>query len=321
MDALLHLDSNFYIVILSAIAAAASFVAFALPMVVRSEKKERYKDVIEKKRKALFDQAREKVSAKPGAKTQEKSAAQSIAALYKLQALAGETSVKARTLMLRAGIRSPTAPLIYLAAHIAVPLLFLLLSVLFMALSHKEISQHAKILILLSAAFSGFFLPRIMIKNMADKRQQEISLSFPDALDMLLICVQGGIGIEAAISRIGSTIAEHSETLAEELGILSAELGMLNDRKAAFQGFAARVGSGPARSFATAMLQAEQYGTSVSKAIRVLSDESREARMATAEQKAASLPPKLTVPMILFFLPPLFVIILGPAFLSLPKHL
>ncbi len=321
MEALTHLDSSFYIVLISAIAAAASFIAFALPMVVRSEKKERYKDVIEKKRKALFDQAREQVAAKGPVKTQERSAAQSIAALYKLQALAGAASIKARTQMLQAGIRSTTAPLIYLASRIALPFVFVLLSILFMALSHKEISQHAKIFILLSSAFSGFMLPRILIKNIADKRQQEISLSFPDALDMLLICVQGGIGVEAAISRIGSTIAEHSETLAEELGILSAELGMLNDRKAAFQGFAARVGSGPARSFATAMLQAEQYGTSVSKAIRVLSDESREARMAAAEQKAASLPPKLTVPMILCFLPPLFIIILGPAFLSMPGHL
>ena len=93
---------------------------------------------------------------------------------------------------------------------------------------------------------------------------------------------------------------------------------MLNDRKGAFQGFASRVGSGPARSFATAMLQAEQYGTSVSKALRVLADESREVRMATAEQKAAALPPKLTVPMIMFFLPALFVVILGPAFLRGP---
>jgi tight adherence protein C len=191
---------------------------------------------------------------------------------------------------------------------------------LLLSLSHKHVTSPVKLLILMGCAVVGFFLPRILIKNMADKRQQEISLSFPDALDMLLICVQGGIGIEAAINRIGHTIAEHSPILAEELGILSAELGLLNDRKAAFQGFAMRVGSGPARSFATAMLQAEQYGTSVSKAIRVLSDESREARMATAEQKAASLPPKLTVPMILFFLPPLFVIILGPAFLSLPGH-
>jgi tight adherence protein C len=222
--------------------------------------------------------------------------------------------------MLQAGIRNPSAPLFYLASRLLVPLGMLGLCALFVGLAHKEISQGTKVLIFLSAAVLGFFLPRILIKNMADKRQQEISLSFPDALDMLLICVQGGIGIEAAINRIGATIAEHSPILAEELGILSAELGMLNDRKAAFQGFASRVGSGPAKSFATAMLQAEQYGTSVSKAIRVLSDESREERMAKAEQKAASLPPKLTVPMILFFLPPLFVIILGPAFLSIPGH-
>ena len=106
--------------------------------------------------------------------------------------------------------------------------------------------------------------------------------------------------------------------LAEELGILSAEMAMLNDRRQALQDFARRVGSGAAKSFATALIQAEQYGTSVTKAMRVLADEQREIRMATAEQKAAALPPKLTVPMILFFLPALFVTILGPAFLSAP---
>src|SRR5690606_33523232 len=105
----------------------------------------------------------------------------------------------------------------------------------------------------------------------------------------------------------------------EELGLLTAELGFLNDRRAAYQGFAARVGSGGGRSFANAMIQAEQYGTSVSKAMRVLADELRDQRMAAAEQKAAALPPKLTVPMILFFLPALFIVILGPAFLSAPK--
>lgn len=315
-----QMDSNAVIVVASALAAAASFAAFAFPLLVRSEKKERYKDVIEKKRRALFNEAREQLNNKGTKKQTEKTAAQSIAALYKLQSLAGEASIKARALMLQAGIRGTSAPLYYLASRALLPIFLLLWAMLIMTASHREISQGMKLLVLMGCALAGFFLPRILIKNMADKRQQEISLSFPDALDMLLICVQGGIGIEAAINRIGHTIAEHSEVLAEELGILSAELGMLNDRKAAFQGFASRVGSGPARSFATAMLQAEQYGTSVSKAIRVLSDESREARMATAEQKAASLPPKLTVPMILFFLPPLFIIILGPAFLSLPGH-
>jgi tight adherence protein C len=321
METLAHMDSNIWIVIVSALAAAVSFIAFALPLVVRSEKKERYKEVIEKKRKALFDQARQEAGNRTvGKKNTEKTAAQSIAALYKLQSLAGEASIKARALMLQAGIRGTSAPLVYLASRIILPVFLIGWAMLLMGLSHKEVSSAMKLLILAGCALVGFFLPRLLIKNMADKRQQEISLSFPDALDMLLICVQGGIGIEAAINRIGHTTAEHSPILAEELGILSAELGMLNDRKGAFQGFAARVGSGPARSFATAMLQAEQYGTSVSKAIRTLSDESREARMATAEQKAASLPPKLTVPMILFFLPPLFVIILGPAFLGLPAH-
>jgi tight adherence protein C len=115
---------------------------------------------------------------------------------------------------------------------------------------------------------------------------------------------------------VGDEIAEHATTLAEELGILSAEMGMLNDRRGALQDFARRVGSGSAKSFATAMIQAEQYGTSVSNAMRVIADELRDQRMAEAERKAASLPPKLTVPMILFFLPALFIVILAPAFLA-----
>ena len=216
---------------------------------------------------------------------------------------------------MRAGIRDPMAPLIYLIARIVLPLLFMGLTMLVLASSDKEISDGVKGLSALGSALIGFFLPYLLMKNKADNRQFEISLAFPDSLDMMLICVQGGIGIEAAINRIADTISGHSEALAEELGFLCAELGMLNDRKGAFQGFAARVGSGPARSFATAMMQAEQYGMSISKALRVLADETRQTRMATAEQKAMSLPPKLTVPMILFFLPVLFVIILGPAFL------
>ena len=311
-------DKNVWIVMISALAAAVSFVAFAVPLVLRSEKKERYKDIIEKKRRALFDQAREGLD-KRGVKKQDSiSASKSITLFYRLQRIAGETSLSARNLMLQAGIRGPMAPIVYLVARIVLPLVFVGLGMMFFSAIDKEIKKGVISLTLMGVALFGFFLPRILIKNTADKRQLDISLAFPDSLDMMLICVQGGIGIEAAINRIAETVSDHSEALAEELGILSAELGMLNDRKAAFQGFATRVGSGPARSFATAMLQAEQYGTSVSKALRVLSEESRETRMATAEQKAAALPPKLTVPMIIFFLPALFIVILGPAFLGRP---
>lgn len=313
------IDSNTLIVVISALAAAFSFAAFALPLLSRSEKKEKHLEIIEQKRRILFEQAREQAGKRDIVKKpqeQKVSAAQSIASLHKLQSLAGNASVKARTLMLRAGIRDPKAPLIYLLSRIVLPLVFSALGAFFLSASEKEISKGITLSIFFALALFGFLLPRILIKNMADKRQMEISLSFPDSLDMILICVQGGVGIEAAINRISSTVVEHSPVLAEELGILSAELGMLNDRKSAFLGFAERAGSGPARSFATAMLQAEQYGTSVSKALRVLAEESRDLRMSMAEQKASSLPPKLTVPMILFFLPPLFIVILGPAFLS-----
>ena len=156
-------------------------------------------------------------------------------------------------------------------------------------------------------------MPDILIKNRIQKRQEEINLSFPDALDMMLICVQGGIGLEQTVDRVAEEIAEHSPTLAEELGILSAEMAMLNDRRQALQDFARRVGSGAGKNFATSLIQAEQYGTSISQAMRVMSEELREMRMSAAEAKAMSLPPKLTVPMILCFLPALFIVILGPA--------
>lgn len=319
LDALANIGYEDIIVTLSAIAAALSFIFFAYPLLAQYEKKERYKEVIKDKRKALYEQTKEQINKKESQKEKEKqvSAAQSMAALYKLQTMAGEASINARNLMLQAGIRDPKAPLKYLLWRIILPVVLTIFTLMILSASDKEVSKQASVMIAFSAAITGFLLPRLLIKNMADKRKQEIGLFFPDALDMILICVQGGIGLEAAISRVGGAVAESSKILAEELGILSAELSLLNDRKAAYKGFAERSGSPAARSFVTSMIQAEQYGTSISKAIRVLADESRELRMSMAEQKAASLPPKLTVPMILFFLPPLFVIILGPAFMGM----
>ena len=304
------------IIVLSTVGAFGTFLAIALPLVQRNEKKEKYREVVDKKRRALMAQARDDLERKPTASNNEHVAAKNMAAMYRLQKLAGKASEKARDKMLRAGIRNSSAPLYFLLSRIVIPLILCLLAMLFLTGTDKEISDGMSATIILTAALIGYALPGVMIKNMADKRMMEIQLAFPDSLDMMLICVQGGIGIEASIAKIADTVADHSETLAEELGILSAELGMLNDRKSAYQGFSRRVGSSAGRNFATAMMQAEQYGTSVTKAMRVLADEQREIRMATAEQKAASLPPKLTVPMILFFLPALFVTILGPAFLT-----
>jgi tight adherence protein C len=303
------------ILVVSSILAMGAFVAVALPYLNRSEKKEQYRNIIEKKRKALFEQARDQ-SQRKGQEDDAASARESLMFFFKVQQLFGELGEKVRDQMLQAGIRDPKAPFIYLIARALIPIVLMLFCWVILANGEKEIESGTIFFIAIAVGALGFFLPRILIKNHIIKRQQEINLTFPDALDMMLICVQGGIGLEQTIDRVGDEIAEHATTLAEELGILSAEMGMLNDRRGALQDFARRVGSGSAKSFATAMIQAEQYGTSVSNAMRVIADELRDQRMAEAERKAASLPPKLTVPMILFFLPALFIVILAPAFLA-----
>jgi tight adherence protein C len=302
------------ILIVSSLLAMLSFMAVALPFLNRSEKKERYKNVIEKKRKALFEQAKERVVYKGEKETTD--VRQSLAFFFKIQQVFGAMGEKARDQMLQAGIRDPKAPFIYLIARGVIPIVLMSFVALVLSNGEKEMDPDKIMMFVLGIGIAGFLLPRIILKNHIIKRQQEINLTFPDALDMMLICVQGGIGLEQTIQRVGDEISEHAQTLAEELGILSAEMGMLNDRRGALQDFSRRVGSGAAKSFATAMIQAEQYGTSVSNAIRVIADELRDQRMAAAEQKAASLPPKLTVPMIIFFLPSLFIVILAPAFLA-----
>lgn len=303
-------DTQFLIVIGSALAAALSFAAFAYPFLVRNEKKERYRDIIEKKRKSLFESAKAEVDKKGNRPL---SAKDSVATFFKVQEIAGEYGEKTRVMLLQAGIRDPMAPVYYIFAQIGLPVVGVFLAVLF--LSGGEDNKTMELIYMAGAALTGFLLPRLMIKNAAIKRKEEIDLAFPDALDMMLICVQGGIGLEQAVDRIAEEIAEHAPILAEELGILSAEMAMLNDRRAALSDFGRRIG-GYAKSFSTSLIQAEQYGTSVSQALRVMANELREVRMSKAEEKAASLPPKLTVPMILFFLPALFVIILGPAIIQ-----
>lgn len=306
------MSNEFIITIISALLAAGSFVGFALPFLNKTEKKERFRSIIEKRRKDLMDATRDG-SIYRIKDEQTSTARESMAALYKMQKMAGEMGEKIRIQMLQAGIRNPSAPIKFMIAQGVLP--FILCGFVMMIISGMEEKPENVVVLLMIfiAAFAGYKLPDLLIKNTIIKRQEEINLAFPDSLDMMLICVQGGIGLEQTVDRVAHEVAEHSAVLAEELGILSAEMAMLNDRRKALQDFAKRVGSGGAKSFATALIQAEQYGTSVSQAMRVMSEEIRDQRMAMAEQKAAALPPKLTVPMILFFLPALFVIILGPA--------
>lgn len=309
-----YFDRETLLTMASMLAAGISFVAVVLPLVQREEKRAHYQDMIARKRRDIYEQSLADLARRPqGAKVKATDAKKSIETMFKVRKTVGSLADDMRMQMMQAGYRNPNAPLIFFFMRFALPLVFIVLSMMVMGAMKKEVADAMKFLVIASVAVFGFVLPRILLKNTIIKRQTEINTRFPDALDMMLVCVQGGLSIEAAINRIAEEVSEHSALLAQELGILGAELGLLSNRRQAFQDFAKRVGSGAAKSFATAMIQAEQYGTGISSAIRTMADESRDIRMAEAERKAAALPPKLTVPMILFFLPALFVVILGPA--------
>ena len=168
----------------------------------------------------------------------------------------------------------------------------------------------------IGAALIGYYLPTLFVYNIVQKRKDSIRKAWPDALDLLLICVQSGMSIEAAFKLVSSEIGTQSIPLAEELTLTTAEMSYLQERRQAYENLGIRTGLEGVKSVTTSLMQAERYGTPLSQALRVLAQENRDMRMAEAERKAAALPPKLTVPMITFFLPVLFVVILGPAIIQ-----
>jgi tight adherence protein C len=156
-------------------------------------------------------------------------------------------------------------------------------------------------------------LPLVLLKNKITRRQLSIKRAFPDTLDLLLICVESGMSIEAAFRKVSNEVGTQSVALAEELTLTTAELSYLPDRRQAYENLAKRTDLDGVKSVCMALQQSERYGTPLATMLRVMAQENRDMRMSEAEKKAAGLPPKLTVPMILFFLPVLFVVILGPA--------
>lgn len=220
--------------------------------------------------------------------------------------------------MAQAGYRGPKPLTTFYFFRFSLPFIFFVLAALyFFALKDFGLSVMIRVAICTFAALIGFYAPNIFLENKIGKRRLSIMQAFPDALDLLLICVEAGMSIEAAIQKVSQEIGPSSIDLAEELSLLSAELSYLPDRRMAYEGLAKRTNHPGVKSVATAMTQAETYGTPLGSALRTMAKENRELRMSAAEKKAAALPAKLTVPMILFFLPVLFIVILTPAIISI----
>lgn len=225
---------------------------------------------------------------------------------------------KTLDLVYKAGFRDEAAAIKITAMRVILAVLFATGTALYIwvAVNLKQ-PLGVRLLIVAAAAFVGWWVPIILLKNRFQNRKTDIKRNWPDAMDLMLICVESGMSIEAAFRKVAEEIAAQSVVLSEELSLTTAELNYLQDRQSAFRRLYDRTEVEDVRSVVTSLIQSDKYGTPVGRALRVLSAESRALRMAAAEKKAAALPPKLTVPMILFFLPVLFAVIMTPAIIQL----
>ncbi|WP_312127698.1 type II secretion system F family protein [Brevundimonas sp.] len=220
--------------------------------------------------------------------------------------------------IMQAGFRGQSPVTTFYFFRFAMPFVLAVLALIYVIVAGQaEWPLIMKVAIVLFAFAIGFYAPNIYLSNRIQKRRDKIIEAFPDALDLLLICVESGMSIEAAIQKVSQEIGSQSIELAEELSLMSAELSYLPERRMAYEGLARRTNHPGIKSVATAMTQAETYGTPLSTALRTMAKENRELRLAAAEKKAAALPAQLTVPMIIFFLPVLFVVIMTPAIISI----
>ena len=307
---------EFLVVILAAVCAFATILTFALPLLDRDRVNQRMR-VMAVERDVLRTQrlAELAVMEKQGSNRLRQVPKGFVSRIVEgLDLRAKLDSEELRNTLKMAGYRGENPVLTYMVFRVVIPPVIFVVALLYLfVISYTEYPPMIKIAIASAAGFVGFYLPNVFISNVTAKRRLSIEQSFPDSLDMLLICVQSGMSVEAAFGKVSREITVQSVELAEELSLTTAELSYLPERRMAYENLAKRNGLEGVKSVCTALIQAERYGTPVGQALRVMAKENREIRMNKAEQKAAALPPKLTVPMIIFFLPVLFIAILGPA--------
>jgi len=224
----------------------------------------------------------------------------------------------ARDKLIMAGYRGHAPYVTFLFARAVTPILLFAGAALYVfVITQMDKSLTVKLGICVAAAYLGLQAPMLFLKNAISKRQLSLKRAFPDALDLLLICIESGMSIEVAFRKVSVEIAGQSVALSEEFSLTTAELSYLQDRKVAYENLAKRTGLEGVKSVCLALMQSERYGTPLGQSLRVMAQENRDMRMNEAEKKAAALPPKLTVPMILFFLPCLFIVILGPTYIKI----
>lgn len=302
--------------IFAAVAMFATITSVMLPALKGNKLETRLKQVTsqrEKMRRASRAQLEQR-----GLKREAKGTISQISKKLDLQKMLEDPNIA--TSLEQAGMRGPRPLMIFYFCRFALPFLGAVGTFLYIFfINDHDLSTQLKYGSVVFGAAAGFYAPNMYVKNVAGKRQASIMRAFPDALDMMLICVESGMSIEMAFAKVGAEIGTASVELAEELQITTAELAYLQERRVAYENLARRTGHEGVKSVTMALIQGERYGTPLGDALRSMSKENREMRMAAAEKKAAALPAKLTVPMILFFLPVLFLVVLGPAYIKITE--
>jgi tight adherence protein C len=307
------------IIVLATLGAFLTIIAVAMPFLQTDNYGSRLK-YLAKRREELQAQQRQKFEKQQQAslrRRETRSQGLMTQVLNKLNLMEKARSPELRIKMQQAGFRGQGPAIAYVFARLALPFtLACVIAIILFSAKNIDLDPLAKLLICAAAAGLGYVIPDIVVKNTAKKRQEMMIKGFPDALDLIVICVEAGISLEQAFVRVAQEMVDISPILAEEFSITTSELAYLGDRRAALENLAIRTGAEPVKALTTSLIQSEKYGTPLGVALRVLSRENRDDRMARAEQKAGALPAALTVPMILFFLPVLFIVLIGPAIIQ-----
>jgi tight adherence protein C len=308
-----HLDSQALMVIFAAVAAGATVLTLAMPLLSTDNLSKRMKAVaLERDKIRLRERERLAQNSRVALRQSPKMYMKRAVDNFNLSKWVGQEEARAK--LVQAGFRGQAPYVTYLFFRMTMPVVMLLASLFYIfVVLNLDYPPMLKIAICIGCAYLGMHSPNLFLKNKITRRQVSIKRAFPDALDLLLICVESGMSIEAAFRKVSQEVGTQSIALAEEFTLTTAELSYLPDRRQAYENLAKRTGLEGVKAVCLALQQSERYGTPLATTLRVLAQENRDMRMAEAEKKAAGLPPKLTVPMIVFFLPVLFVVILGPA--------
>jgi tight adherence protein C len=309
-------DRDFLVMLFAGIAAAMTVVTVAMPLLSGDQLGRRMKAVaLERDQMRARERERLARGSAVSLRREPKAYMKRIVEQFDLAKHLSTDDAKEKLTM--AGYRGTAPMTVFLFFRFVTPIALFLFALIYMFLiTHFDQPIALKLGVAILAAYVGIKAPQIFLKNKIAKRQQSIRRAFPDALDLLLICIEAGMSVEAAFRKVSNEIGEQSIALAEEFVLTSAEMSYLQDRRQAYENLGNRIGLDGVRAVTGALIQAERYGTPVAQSLRVMAQENRDMRMNEAEKKAAALPPKLTVPMIVFFLPVLFIVIIGPAIMQ-----